>query len=142
MFAGLFFASNLAFGIAIGCGQKSGTAQAVVILVVEVISALVTSIWLPWGYGASMGLISFLFCVGRIVIAVLLVILAPAVNYKTFHFSFQHLTLSTDTNRTWSQWLGGLRHPTDSRPCFLSVGPVVRCQGHRGLCANHWWRQF
>ncbi|KAL0574202.1 hypothetical protein V5O48_007743, partial [Marasmius crinis-equi] len=80
MFASMFFASNIAFGIVIGAGQKSGTAQAIVILVVEVVSALFTSIWLPWGTGASMGLISFLFCVARIVIAVLLVILTPAIS--------------------------------------------------------------
>ncbi|KAI0068554.1 hypothetical protein BV25DRAFT_10048 [Artomyces pyxidatus] len=80
LFACLFFATNLAFGITIGCGQKSGTAQAIIMLVIEVISALVTSVWLPWGHGASMGLISFLFCVARIVIAVLLVILTPTVS--------------------------------------------------------------
>ncbi|KAK7062337.1 membrane protein [Favolaschia claudopus] len=80
LFACLLFATNLVFGIVIGAGQKSGTAQAVVILVVEVAAALVTSIWLPWGSGASMGLISFLFCVARIVIAVLLVILSPAIS--------------------------------------------------------------
>ncbi|KAG7447646.1 uncharacterized protein BT62DRAFT_892081 [Guyanagaster necrorhizus] len=80
MFAGLFFATNVAFGLTIGAGQHSGTAQAIVILVVEVVSALVTSIWLPWGNGASMGLISFLFCVGRIVVAVLLLILTPALS--------------------------------------------------------------
>ncbi|KAI0938161.1 hypothetical protein AcV7_003434 [Taiwanofungus camphoratus] len=80
LFACLLFATNLAFGLTIGCGQKSGTAQAIIILVVEVFSALGTSVWLPWGQGASMGLISFLFCVARIVIAVLLVILAPIVS--------------------------------------------------------------
>ncbi|KAJ7755790.1 hypothetical protein B0H16DRAFT_1315397 [Mycena metata] len=80
LFASLLFATNLVFGIVIGVGQKSGTAQAVVILVVEVAAALVTSIWLPWGSGASMGLISFLFCVARIVVAVLLVILTPAIS--------------------------------------------------------------
>ncbi|KZT05573.1 uncharacterized protein LAESUDRAFT_813388 [Laetiporus sulphureus 93-53] len=80
LFACLLFATNIAFGVTIGCGQKSGTAQAIIILVVEIVSALGTSIWLPWGQGASMGLISFLFCVARIVIAVLLVILTPAVS--------------------------------------------------------------
>lgn len=79
LFACIFFATNIAFGLTIGCGQKSGTAQAIVILIIEVASALGTSIWLPWGQGASMGLISFLFCVARIVIAVLLVILTPVV---------------------------------------------------------------
>ncbi|TBU33070.1 hypothetical protein BD311DRAFT_652998 [Dichomitus squalens] len=80
LFACTLFAINIAFGVTIGFGQKSGTAQAIVILVVEVASALGTSVWLPWGQGASMGLISFLFCVGRIVIAVLLVILTPVVS--------------------------------------------------------------
>jgi hypothetical protein len=80
MFASLFFATNLAFGVTVGAGQKSGTAQAIIILVIEVVSALVTSVWLPWGSGASMGLISFLFCVARIVVAVLLVILTPTVS--------------------------------------------------------------
>ncbi|KAH7914437.1 hypothetical protein BJ138DRAFT_1079613 [Hygrophoropsis aurantiaca] len=80
LFSSLLFVSNLTLGIAIGAGQKSGTAQAIVILVVEVISALVTSIWLPWGAGAGMGLASFLGCVARIVVAVLLVILTPTIS--------------------------------------------------------------
>ncbi|KAH9071688.1 hypothetical protein EDB83DRAFT_268205 [Lactarius deliciosus] len=80
LFACMFFATSLAVGITIGCGQKSGTAQAIIILIIEVVSALVTSVWLPWGHGASMGLVSFLFCVTRIMVAVLLVILTPAVS--------------------------------------------------------------
>ncbi|EGN92046.1 hypothetical protein SERLA73DRAFT_117887 [Serpula lacrymans var. lacrymans S7.3] len=80
LFACLLFCTNLIFGVTIGAGQGSGTTQAVIILVVEVVSALVTSVWLPWGAGASMGLISFLFCVARIVIAVLLVILTPTIS--------------------------------------------------------------
>ncbi|KAF8622118.1 hypothetical protein AX15_007253 [Amanita polypyramis BW_CC] len=80
MFANLPFITNLVFGVTIGVGQKSGTAQAIIILVVEVISAIITIIWLPWGSGDSMGLISFLFCVARIVMAVLLVILTPTIS--------------------------------------------------------------
>jgi len=80
LFAVLFFATNIAFGITIGAGQKNGTVQAIVILLIEVVSSFVTSIWLPWGGGASMGLISFLLCVARIIIAVLMVILAQAVS--------------------------------------------------------------
>ncbi|KAF8264953.1 hypothetical protein EI94DRAFT_1779451 [Lactarius quietus] len=80
LFACMFFATSLAIGITIGCGQRSGTAQAIIILIIEVASALVTSVWLPWGHGASMGLLSFLFCVTRIVVAVLLVILSPTVS--------------------------------------------------------------
>jgi hypothetical protein len=56
LFASLLFATNLVFGLVIGAGEWSGTAQAVVILMVEVAAALVTSIWLPWGSGASMRL--------------------------------------------------------------------------------------
>lgn len=88
LFACLLFATNLAFGITIGCGQQSGTTQAIIILIIEVVSALVTSIWLPWGQGASMGLISFLFCVARIVMAVLLVILTPTVCFYALHIIY------------------------------------------------------
>ena len=79
LFAIMFFVMNLIYGITIGCGQKSGTAQAIVILATEVGASLGTSIWLPWGRGASMGLISFFFCVARTTVAVLLVILTPTV---------------------------------------------------------------
>jgi hypothetical protein len=90
-FASVFFLTNLAFGITVGCGQRSGTAQAIIILVIEVVSALFTSIWLPWGHGASMGLISFLFCVARIVVAVLLVTLTPTVSWLSSHYATVNL---------------------------------------------------
>ncbi|KAG8688414.1 hypothetical protein FRC09_012918 [Ceratobasidium sp. 395] len=80
LFAGLFFANNIALGSVIGAGQKSGTAQSIIILVIEVVSALATSIWLPWGKGAHMSAVSFIFCVLRIISSVLLVILSPAVS--------------------------------------------------------------
>lgn len=35
-FATLFFLYNIAFGLVVGCGQRSGTAQAIVLLVIEV----------------------------------------------------------------------------------------------------------
>jgi Transient receptor potential (TRP) ion channel len=54
MFPSLLFVTKLAFGVTIGCGQGSGTAQAIIILVVEVISALVTSMWLR-EYGSEYG---------------------------------------------------------------------------------------
>ncbi|KAF8341524.1 uncharacterized protein EI90DRAFT_2904831, partial [Cantharellus anzutake] len=80
MFAAIALAHSLALGITIGAGQKSGTTQAIVILVIEVASALATSIWLPWGERASMGVLSFIFCVARIVTVVLLIILCPLVS--------------------------------------------------------------
>ena len=81
MFAVLFFATNIALGVTIS------TAQSIVILVVGVESTLVTSIWLPWGAEASMGLIRSLLCVARLIIAVLVVILSRAVSNATFLYS-------------------------------------------------------
>jgi Transient receptor potential (TRP) ion channel len=79
-FAALPLLTNLAYGIAIGCGERSGTAQSIIVLFVEVAAALTTSVYLPWGRGAAMGGVSFTLCVARIVTAVLLVILSPAVS--------------------------------------------------------------
>lgn len=81
LFACILFANNIVYGLTVGCGQRSGTAQAIIILVTEIGSSLSTSVWLPWGRGATMGLISFFFCVARITIGVLLVILTPTVRY-------------------------------------------------------------
>lgn len=127
LFALLFFVGNIAFGVVIGAGHKSGTAQAIIILVVEVALALVTSLWLPWGGGASMGLISFLFCVARIVVAVLLVILTQAVRPCTLVISATVPLLTsghiTDFDRVRARWLGGLRnsrHPRTCVPCTPS----------------------
>ncbi|KAF8290441.1 hypothetical protein DL93DRAFT_2234435 [Clavulina sp. PMI_390] len=80
MFAAVVLGQSLALGVTIGVGQKSGTTQAIIVLVIEVASALATSIWLPWGERASMGVGSFLYCVARIVTAVLLIILSPLVS--------------------------------------------------------------
>ena len=83
LFAGMMFAANLCLGVVVGCGQQSGTAQAIIILVVEVVVTLSSSIWLPWMHGAQMGVISFIFCVARIIAAVLMVILARPVCAST-----------------------------------------------------------
>ncbi|KAG8998137.1 hypothetical protein FRB90_012356, partial [Tulasnella sp. 427] len=79
-FAYVVFVHNLVFAVVVGAGQKSGTAQAIILLISEVLAALATSMWLPWGEGAHMGGMSFMFCVLRIVTCVLLVILSPVVN--------------------------------------------------------------
>jgi hypothetical protein len=80
MFAAVVLGQSLAVGITVGAGQGSGTVQAIILLVIEVASAMATSIWLPWGERASMGVVSFLFCVGRIITVVLLIILSPLVS--------------------------------------------------------------
>lgn len=136
MFAGLFFATNVAFGLTIGAGQNSGTAQAIVILVVEVVSALVTSIWLPWGNGASMGLISFLFCVGRIVVAVLLLILTPAVSLarRSLHRPHINCILAFDWCRC--RWLGSLWRLGHIGPCISGAIPHACCQARGSSGSN------
>ncbi|KAM0793143.1 hypothetical protein ACM66B_000619 [Microbotryomycetes sp. NB124-2] len=79
MFSSVRFAANLVVGILIGAAQNVGTAQAAIILLVEVADTLITSLWLPWGDNAAMGPLAFILCLARIIIAVLLVVLSPSV---------------------------------------------------------------
>lgn len=79
MFSGVRFVGNLALGIVIGAVQGTGTAQAAVILLVEVADTLVTSLWLPWADNSSMGPLAFILSISRIIVGVLLVVLSPAV---------------------------------------------------------------
>ena len=71
------FALSVIIGVVVGGGQGSGTAQAVIILVVEILDTLVTTLLLPWGEGAAMGPLAFVVSVVRIIIAVLLVVMSP-----------------------------------------------------------------
>jgi hypothetical protein len=80
LYAGVLLGSNIVSAAVIGGGQGSGTAQAIVLLVSEIVMSLVTSIWLPWGEGASMGATSFLLCVARIITLVLVLVLSQAVS--------------------------------------------------------------
>ena len=100
------FAANLCLGVIVGCGQQSGTAQAIIILVVEVIVTLSTSIWLPWMHGAQMGVISFIFCVARIVAAVLMVILArPVCTTSAVPLSQTHIIEQVDIGNQAGGWI-------------------------------------
>ncbi|KAM0756423.1 hypothetical protein T439DRAFT_345182 [Meredithblackwellia eburnea MCA 4105] len=83
MFGAVRFVSNLVVGVVVGAAQQAGTAQAAVILLVEVTDTLVTSLWLPWGDNASMGPLAFGLSIGRIIIAVLLVVLSPSVGVSS-----------------------------------------------------------
>ncbi|PWN51458.1 hypothetical protein IE53DRAFT_386168 [Violaceomyces palustris] len=81
LFCAVDFGRTFILGVVVGAAQKSGTAQAIVILVVEILFALACSLWLPWGDGAMMGPISFLASVCRIISAVLLILLSPLVGF-------------------------------------------------------------
>lgn len=80
LFAGVRFTGNLIIAAVVGGAQGTGTAQAAVILLVEVADTLVTSLWLPWGDNAAMGPLAFVLSISRIIVAVLLVVLSPSVD--------------------------------------------------------------
>lgn len=77
------FVASLATGVVIGAGQGSGLAQAVVLLVVEIVWGLVTTFWQPWRPGAGMAAPTFIFSVIRIISVALLLILSPAIDVST-----------------------------------------------------------
>lgn len=77
------FTYSLTLGIVIGAGYQSGSAQAILLLILEVLLALATNLWLPWGEGAMMGPISFTTSVLRVITAVLVVLLAPIVGMSS-----------------------------------------------------------
>jgi hypothetical protein len=94
-FMGVRFVVTLVEGVFVGAAQSSGLAQAVALLIVEILELFVTvslsqllrtsltrrqCLWLPWGDGAMMGPLSFIFSVSRIVSAVLLIVLSSQVD--------------------------------------------------------------
>ncbi|SNX83321.1 uncharacterized protein MEPE_02028 [Melanopsichium pennsylvanicum] len=81
LFCAVDFARTFVLGVVIGAGQASGSAQAIIILVFEIMFALACSLWLPWGEGAMMGPVSFVANVLRIITAVLLLLLSPLVDF-------------------------------------------------------------
>ncbi|SPO23052.1 uncharacterized protein UTRI_01730 [Ustilago trichophora] len=81
LFCVVDFARTFVLGVVIGAGQASGSAQAIIILVFEIMFALACSLWLPWGEGAMMGPVSFVANVLRIITAVLLLLLSPLVDF-------------------------------------------------------------
>lgn len=83
LFWAVMFIHSLALGIVVGAGYQSGSAQAIVLLVLEVLLALATNLWLPWGEGAIMGPISFMTSVLRVTTAVLVVLLCPIVDISS-----------------------------------------------------------
>ncbi|CAO1620709.1 unnamed protein product [Parajaminaea phylloscopi] len=83
LFWAVTFVYSLALGVVVGAGYRSGSAQAIILLVLEVLLALATNLWLPWGEGAMMGPISFTTSVLRVMTAILVVLLAPIVGMST-----------------------------------------------------------
>ncbi|CAO1612884.1 unnamed protein product [Sympodiomycopsis kandeliae] len=83
LFCCVTFAYSLIVGVVIGAASASGSAQSIILLVLEVLLALALSLWLPWGEGAMMGPASFMTSVLRVISAVLLVLLSPIVDLSS-----------------------------------------------------------
>jgi len=79
LFYVISFAHSLVLGVVVGAGQGSGAAQAIVIIIVEIVAALASILWLPWGEGAMMGPLSFMANVVRCISAILLLLLTSLV---------------------------------------------------------------
>ncbi len=83
LFAAVTFIHSLALGIVIGAAQVSGSAQSIVFLLLEVLLAVAYILWLPWGDGSFMSPISFTWSMLRVITAVLILLLAPVVNFSS-----------------------------------------------------------
>lgn len=81
LFFSVVFIHHLVVGTAVGAGQASGAAQAILILVAELVAALVWSLWLPWNEGAMMGPITFMTGIFRVITAVLVLLLTSLVGF-------------------------------------------------------------
>ncbi|WWC61710.1 uncharacterized protein I303_104295 [Kwoniella dejecticola CBS 10117] len=71
--------ASLIVGIVIGAGQKSGIAQAIIVILVELAMLIIPGVWYPWGEGASMGAPNAFLGMIRLISAVLVMLLSPPI---------------------------------------------------------------
>jgi hypothetical protein len=79
MFRAAPLAASLITGVVVGAGQASGIAQAVILVVVELVMLIIPAISYPWGEGASMGSVSALLGIMRVCCALLVMLMATEV---------------------------------------------------------------
>lgn len=84
MFRVFPIAASLVTGIVVGAGQQSGLAQAVILVLVELVMLVVPAIWYPWGEGASMGAVNAFLGFVRTVSVLLLMMLSPVVSHRLY----------------------------------------------------------
>ena len=72
--------ASLVEGVVIGAGQSSGLAQAVVLIVVELVMLVLAAFWYPWGEGASMGAPNAFLGIVRVISVVLMMLLSEQVS--------------------------------------------------------------
>ena len=143
LYQALRFVASLATGIAIGAGQNNGTAQAIVLLIIEIAFGLVTTIWQPWRPGAGMVVPGFLFTIIRIASTVLLLILSPAVSCFSRWVECNvngTLTSPTRTGRHRARriWVDRLYDPVSSRRRPARLPCHAHLKGHGRLDSSLW----
>ncbi|KIR33629.1 membrane protein [Cryptococcus deuterogattii MMRL2647] len=80
MFRVFSLSASLITGIVVGAGQKSGIAQTIILIVVELAMLIIPGVWYPWGEGASMGAPNAFLTSLRLVSMVLAMLLSPTIS--------------------------------------------------------------
>jgi len=83
MFRVLPLGASLIEGIVVGGGQRSGIAQAIIFVLVELVMLVMPAIWYPWAEGAGMGAPTAFLGIVRTACAVLCMLLSRAVSGQT-----------------------------------------------------------
>lgn len=80
MYRAIPLGASLVAGIVVGAGQKSGLAQAIILVLVELVLLIAPAIWYPWDVGASMGAPHTFVAALRTISMVLVMLLSPEVS--------------------------------------------------------------
>ena len=126
--------ASLVEGIVVGAGQKSGLAQAIVLIFVELVMLVLPAVWYPWGEGASMGAPSAFLGSTRVASALVVLLLSPTVS-----FSYQLGLTSLDFTTRLDQRLASIQcsSPPSNRLCLFH--PHALDQSGRGSYPIVWW---
>ncbi|KAK8864265.1 hypothetical protein IAR55_001511 [Kwoniella newhampshirensis] len=125
MYRGLSLTASLVVGIVVGAGQNSGLAQAVVVIIAEMVMLIVPGIWYPWGEGASMGAPNAFLSAIRLASMVLVMLLSPTVmNWIAYAililqaivFAFFLLMLFTKMIEGFIRLFGGVHFDESTHP--------------------------
>lgn len=93
MFRAVPLGASLIIGIVVGAGQRSGLAQAIILVLVELATLIAPAVWYPWDEGASMGAPHTFIAAVRTISMVLVMLMSTAVSLLV-----PFLTSSRDAN--------------------------------------------
>ncbi|OCF36726.1 membrane protein [Kwoniella heveanensis CBS 569] len=83
MFRGFSLLASLVAGVVVGAGQKSGIAQTIIIILIELLMLIVPGAWYPWAEGASMGAPNVFLSMLRLISVVLAMLLSSTIAMTT-----------------------------------------------------------